>query len=107
MSDRQHAAVALARAQEQLRQEKEAFDQLKHQNKRWFVVRLVMAWIAVFLLPAIMIVCASVLLRGDHFTPTTVELSAAALFTDILGLVIAVWKIVLGAGPEQLRPITK
>ena len=101
------ATIAIARAQEQLRQERETFDQKKRQDARWFVLRLVTGWIAVALLPALGGVSAWVIANNVDFSTGTVTLAAAALFVDSLGLVLSVWRIVLGTGPERLGSVTQ
>ena len=101
------ATIVVARAQEQLRQERETFDQKKRQDSRWFLLRLAMGWSAVVLLPAIGGISGWVIANHSHFSTGTVTLASSALFVDSLGLVLAVWRIVLGVGPEGLAPVTR
>lgn len=98
--------VVIARAEERLRQERETFDQKKRQDGRWFILRLAMGWSAVFLLPGIGVVSGWVIANQSDFSGSTVTLAASSLLVDSVGLVIAVWRIVLGTGPDQLSPVT-
>lgn len=100
--------VVLARATEQLRQERETFDQAKQHEGRWFVLRLVMGYAAVILLAAIMVVASYVLFNATQFPPAVVTAAGAALFVDVLGLLIAVWKIALNPNfYARLGPVTR
>ena len=101
------APVVLARATEQLRQERETFDQARRHESLWFCLRLVMGYASVVLLAAIMIVASLILFRASQFPITVVTAAAAALFADVLGLLIAVWKIVLNPNfYASLAPVT-
>jgi hypothetical protein len=99
--------VVLARATEQLRQERETFDQAKKHEALWFYLRLVMGYASVVLLTAIMFIASFILFRSSQFSAGVVTTAAAALFADVLGLLVAVWKIVLN--PKfyaDLGPVT-
>ncbi len=100
-------SIALEREAERLRQERETFNQQKLQDSRWFLLRLVMGSVAVVLFPAIMFVCTWIIFHYQSFSPATVTVATTGLLGDSLGLVIAVWRLVLGArGPERLAPVT-
>jgi len=109
MGERQSPAVeetiAIARAQEELRQGRETFDQRKAQDRRWFAMRLAMGWVALVVLPAIGALAAWMLFNHDSFPAVTVTLATSVLLVDIVGLVIAVWRVVLGSGPQALEPV--
>lgn len=107
MATEVEATIVIARAQEQLRQERETFDQKKGQDGLWFALRLAMGWSAVVLLPMIGGVSGWVIAHHTAFAGSTVTLAASSLFVDSIGLVLAVWRIVLGAGPEGLVPVTR
>jgi len=108
MDHGQLTPVVVARATEQLRQERETFDQAKQHEGRWFVLRLVMGYAAVILLAAIMVVASYVLFNGSAFPAAVVTAAGAALFVDVLGLLIAVWKIALNPNfYARLGPVTK
>lgn len=97
--------IELLREQEQLRQQRETFDQRKRQDSRWFLLKLVMGWASVVLLPGIGFTCGYVIFNHTEFTSATVTAATAALFVDTLGLIISVWRLVLGRGPDPLQPI--
>jgi hypothetical protein len=87
--------VRLERAAEQLRQEKEAFESARRQDSLWFNLRLVMGYASIVLLISIMLIASYILLNSDRFPKEVLISAGAALFTDILGLLLGVWKIVL------------
>lgn len=98
--------IAVQRALERLRQERETFDQQKRQDQHWFQLRLVMGGVAVLVIPAVFIVCIWLLADPDQ-SPTTKTLAASTLLVDVLSLAAAVWKIVLSpASLTRLAPVT-
>ena len=100
-------AIAIETAMERLRQERETFDQMKGHEERWFALRLRMGYAAAIMLPAIGAVSALILLRPEAYTPFTVNLATGVLFTDVIGLLTAVWKVVLNASSiARLSPVT-
>lgn len=106
MADTTTRAVVLATANERLRQERETFDQRKEQDRRWFKLRMAMGWLAVVLLPLLGAAAFYVLYNNDEFTPATVTAASAAFFVDVVGLVISIWKVVLGQSPKAFEPVT-
>ena len=99
--------IELERAAEQLRQERETFDQRKRQDSRWFALRLAMGYVAVVLLPAIIVISSYVLARSGQFSAAVVASASGALFVDVVGLIVAVWKIVLNpTSATKLEPVT-
>jgi hypothetical protein len=99
-------AAALLRIEEQIRQERETFDQRKEQEAKWFSLRLRMGYAAVILLPAIIIISTYILFNHTSFTFTIVTAASGALFADVIGLIVAVWKVVLNPGSvTKLEPI--
>jgi len=96
--------IKIERAMEQLRQEREIFGQRKAQESRWFILRLTMGYASVALLLAVIIICSIVLFRSSKFPEFTVKAAGAALFVDVLGLLIGVWKIVLK--PDFITQLT-
>lgn len=100
--------VIYEREIEALRQEKESFEQLKKQDERWFWLRLIMGYVSIFLLLIVMFVSIYILFNFKNFSSHVVISAGAALFVDILGLLVGVWKIVLSAQKEtKLKPATK
>lgn len=98
--------IKLLEAQEQLRQRRETFDQRRRQDSRWFLLKLVMGWTSVVLLPGIGVTCGYVIFNFHDFEPATVTAATAALLVDTLGLVLSVWRLVLGKGHDPLQPIS-
>jgi len=99
--------VAIERATEQLRQERETFNQAKQHEARWFVLRLVMGYSAVVLLGGVMVVASYILFNASAFPAAVVTAAGGALFVDVLGLLIAVWKIALNPDfHAKLSPVT-
>jgi hypothetical protein len=98
--------IQIVQAEERLRQERATFQQRMAQDRWWFRLRLTMGSMAVVLLPAICAVSAFVIFNSSNFDETTVTLAGGALMVDSLGLVIAVWRLVLGRGPNELAPVT-
>ena len=108
MSDITESTIALQSAIERLRQESETFDQNKRQEERWFRLRLRMGYVAVILLPAVAVICGFVIANPHPYSAVTVTAATATLFTDVVGLLAAVWKVVLNSGSVvKLSPVTQ
>jgi hypothetical protein len=100
--------IDIERASEKIRQERETFNQRKNQDSLWFILKLVMGFFSVILLAAVLIIATYILLNNSKFSTTVVTSAGAALFVDILGLIISVWKIVLNpTSITKLEPVTK
>jgi hypothetical protein len=100
--------IKIARANEQLRQEREIFDQEKIQQNRWFLLRLVMGYAAVVLLLLIMIVSTVILYHHSTFNGAILTAAGSALFVDSLGLIISIWKVVFNPSTlASIRPQTQ
>lgn len=107
MNDIIPEAIRLEQATERLRQEAETFDQVKQHVERWFILRLVMGYVAVVALPSLLAVSSYIILHAEAFSPAVVTAASGALFVDGLGFIIAVWKIVLNPGSTStLTPVT-
>jgi hypothetical protein len=101
-------AIAFARAEEQLRQEREAFDQFKMKDKNWFYLQLVVGGSSVVLLISIVVICCYIFLHSGVFPEFVVKAASAALFGDVVGLLVLVWKVILNASDTKaLAPVTK
>jgi len=99
--------VEFARAEEQLRQERETFEQQKAQAARWFVLRLSVGYTSVAALVIVLGVCVYVLMRTDVFPTNVVTAAGVTLFGDVVGLVATIWKVVLSPGTvASLSPVT-
>jgi hypothetical protein len=100
-------AAELARATEQLRQESETFAQRKWQDRWWFLLRLSMGAMAVVLLPSIAGAALIILYQHSSFPASVVVTASSTLFVDVVGIILAIWKLVIGAGSvTQLAPVT-
>ena len=107
MNESQITPVLIERASEQLRQERETFEQRKKQEERWFGLRLIMGYSSILLLGAIMIIATYILISHEKFPTGVVTSAGAALFMDVLGLLIGVWRIALNPGSvTKLEPVT-
>jgi hypothetical protein len=101
-------SVSDERMRERLRQERETFDQHKTHENRWFTLRLVMGYSSVLLLLAVMGISSYILLNHALFPAAVITSAGAALFVDVLGLLVAVWKIVFNPDfMTKLAPVTQ
>jgi hypothetical protein len=100
--------VEIERAVEQLRQERETFDQQKLQDAKSFTLRLVMGYSSVALLAGILSISSFIILNANVFSAGVVGAASGAVFVDAIGLVVSVWKGVLNPrSNEKLAPVTK
>ncbi len=99
-------AVLLQRASEQIRQERVTFDHRVGQDRQWFRIRLAMGIMALLLIPAFFV--TAIIMVWSESLSNEIRLAAAAtLLADVLGLIIAMWKIVLAPGTtDRLEPVT-
>lgn len=96
-----------ARAHEQLRQERETFDQAKAHDARWFALRLTVGYAGIGLLLVIALVSGFILFHPTSYVPATIAIAATTLLVDMLGLVVSICKLVLQHGSAvPLKPIT-
>ena len=106
-ADAKETPINIRRALERLRQERETFDQRQRQDARWFQLRMTMGGLAVLIIPTLIVICV-VFISDPHQSAAVKSLAASALLVDILGLVAAVWKVVLNpASLTQLSPVTE
>jgi len=75
-----------AHLSESLRQERETFDLHKSQQTRWFNLRLYMGYIALVILPVVLLVSILIIFKHKQFPGDVVSFAAVALFIigDIL-----------------------
>lgn len=107
MSDVTANTIAYETAIESLRQQRETFEQRREQENKWFSLRLRMGYAAVVLLPAVAIVSGYVILNPGSYSTATVTAATGALFVDVLGLMGAIWKVVLNPDTvTKLDPVT-
>lgn len=101
-------AIDIERASERIRQERETFDQRKKQDSQWFILKLIMGFTSILLLAVVLVISAFVLLNHEVFPKSVVGYAGVALFVDILGVIISVWKIVLNPNSiTKLDPVIK
>lgn len=99
--------IDIERASEKIRQERETFDQRKRQDSQWFILKLIMGFFSVILLATVLIIATYILVNNNKFPASVVTSAGVALFVDILGLIISVWKIVLNPNSiTKLEPVT-
>lgn len=99
--------IELERATERLRQERETFEQNKKQDSLWFVLRLSMGFAAVVLLVAVLLFSLYVLVNWHDFPNRMQTVAQAAIFGDMLGLFVGIWKVVIAPKTTtRLEPIT-
>jgi hypothetical protein len=92
---------------EAVRQQRETFEELKRQNRQWFALRLTMGYSAVVLLLGVLTICGAILLDSHLYPGFVVKAASAALFADVLGLLLAVWKFALNPSfHNRLHPVT-
>ena len=92
---------------QRLSQEAETFKQHKLQEQQWFKLRLIMGYSSIVLLAIVMAVSVHILLNHKEFSNLVLTSAGAALFVDVLGLLIAIWRIVFNADfKSKLTPVT-
>lgn len=106
-ADEPRAAIELAMAHEELRQRQETFNQRKSQDRTWFRVRVAMSCVSIVAILLIGYICAYIVFHAANFPDGTVTLAAAGLVADILATMLAVWRLVLGKGPQELGPLDR
>lgn len=100
--------IEFERAAERVRQERETFDQRKRHDNLWFILKLIMGFFSIILLAAVLIISTYILFNHTRFPISVVTSAGVALFADILGLIISVWKIVLNPQTvTRLEPVIK
>lgn len=96
-----------ARTREQLRQERETFDQAKAHDACWFTLRLAMGYAGIGLLLAIALVSGYILLHPASYARATIAIASMTLLVDMLGLVVSIFKLVLQQSSSVPRkPVT-
>jgi len=96
------------RAREQLRQERETFEQARAQTGRWFRLRLCMGYVGIALMGLIAIVSTYVILHPDHYNGAVLGIAATALLVDLVSLAISIFRLVLSQGSMvKLEPVTR
>lgn len=100
--------MARSPAAEQLRQEREAFDQARSHDRLWFGLRLAMGYVAIALMVLVAGVSLYVMLHPQDYGETVLVLAATALLVDMVSLAAAVFRLVLQqGGAPSLAPVTR
>ncbi|KKL90477.1 hypothetical protein LCGC14_1904310 [marine sediment metagenome] len=108
MHNEDFTPIRIERASEQLRQEREAFDQRKKQASRWFTLRLVMGYVGVIILTIVIIVSTAIILNPTKYPEFAVATAVTALLVDVIGIIAGVWKFVLSPdSTTKLKPETQ
>jgi len=114
VSDGQHdttlvykpASLVELKAIQRLQQEQDTFEQKKAQDARWFVLRMAMGILAMLVIPAMVAICV-LIIADPHQDGMVKRLAASSLLVDILGLMGAVWRVILNPrSVSQLAPVT-
>jgi len=67
-----------------------------------------MGFTSIFMLAGILGIATYILLNHQSFPQAVITAAGAALFVDVLGLLVGVWKIALNPDPStRLQPVTK
>lgn len=100
--------MASDRAREQLRQERETFEQARSHVARWFALRLCMGYIGIVLMALVAVVSTYVILHPACYGATVLGLAGTALLVDIVSLAVSIFRLVLQQGSiTALEPVTR
>jgi hypothetical protein len=92
---------------ERLQQEQETFKQRKNHQAHWFTLKVIMGYLSIMFLTAIMIFSCIIIFNSNSYPKSVVAYACTALFVEVLGLLISVWKIVLNPDlSTELKPVT-
>jgi hypothetical protein len=95
------------RAVEQLRQEREAFEQAKTQGVHWFRLRLCMGYASLFILFGVAAACSYIVLNPAGYSTAVITIAATTLLVDIASLAASISKLVLQHNnAARLKPVT-
>jgi hypothetical protein len=87
--------MADARAREQLRQEREAFDRACRHSEAWFRLRLALGYLGLGIMLAITGTAAWVLFHPSTYGPLPMGTAGGAILIQTLGLGFAIVRMVL------------
>lgn len=100
--------VKTERAREQLRQEREAFEQMRREVARWSVLRLCMGYGGLGLMTGIAAIAGVVVLHPDRYGAIPVGAAATALLVDMVSLAASIARLVLSRSSMiVLEPLTQ
>jgi hypothetical protein len=96
------------RAREQLRQEREAFEQMRREVARWSILRLCMGYGGLALMTGIAAIAGVVVLHPDQYGSLPVGAAATALLVDMVSLAASIARLVLSRSSMMvLEPVTQ
>ena len=96
------------RAREQLRQERETFEQMRREGARWSMLCLSMGYGGLGLMAGIAVVAGVVVLHPGHYGPIPVCAAATTLLVDMLSLATSIARLgPSGSSVMVLEPITR
>ncbi|TGX49164.1 hypothetical protein E5A73_20220 [Sphingomonas gei] len=96
------------RAREQLRQEREAFEQMRREVARWSLLRLCMGYGGLGLMTGIAAIAGIVVLHPNEYGPVPVGAAATALLIDMVSLAASISRLVLSRSSMMvLEPLTQ
>jgi hypothetical protein len=99
--------LTIAQLAERLSQERQTFEQRKDQDARSFRLRLAFGWVAVFILPTILITAILILTFHRDFSNYVVGTAASALLVDGLATAGSLYHLMLGGiSKRELTPVT-
>lgn len=100
--------LKIRRSEEQLRQEAVLFDLRVFKEREWFLLRLRMAYSAIFFMAGFAALSSYLVLHGSDFRTEVVRFALMALFVNMLGMFVALWKFVIRSPKiEAAELITK
>ncbi|GEM_PF-6708407 len=71
------------------------FERTERQKERWFILQLVMGYIALALLPIVVFFAGFVICNHATFPDFVVAAASVALFTNVVGSFVVLWKFIL------------
>jgi hypothetical protein len=102
------SAIAIQREIERIRQEQEIFNHRLKKDKRSNNLKLFIGYTAILLLTGILIFSIYILVNNSEFPEKIVDKALYALFGDILGLIITVWRFSMkNNNADNLEPATR
>ena len=100
---RPNDSISQGRAKEQLRQERDAFDQQKWQAARWFLVRQIVVGSSMSVVLTVFAISICIILHSRDYPSLLVGSAGTAVFGEILCAMVYVWKTTLT--PEWNKPV--
>ena len=99
--------MADARSREQLRQEREAFEQAFRHGRAWFNLRLAMGYLGLTIMLAILALAIWVLVNSEAYGPLPIGAAALAMASQALVISYGIVRLVLQqADVVRIEPVT-